>query len=276
MTTERPLAGTVAIVTGASRGLGRSCAVDLAVCGADLTLVARAEDGLRETAALVAAHGARCEIVVGDVRDDDLASQTVARTVERLGPVDLLVNNAGVGVPAGVAGGDIEGWWEVLTVNLRAPVRWTMAVLPAMVERGRGRIINVSSPAGHHSPVPFYSSYSASKAALSQFTASVAGEVAAQGIVVLAYGPGALTDMTVGTWENDVLPPAMRDMFRAAFTADPESMLRRSMALFRVLATGEADHRSGTYLGMGEPVYDDPSQVACLPPSGAGANLPRR
>ena len=187
--TDRPLAGTVAIVTGASRGLGRWFAVDLAASGADLMLVARSVEGLAGTAELATAEGARCETMAGDVCDDDLARAVVAATCERLGPVDLLVNNAGVGTPALVSDQGIDEWWHVATVNLRAPVMWTMAVLPGMRRRGSGRIINVSSPAALHSPLPYYSSYTASKAGLSQFTAAFAQEVAAEGICVLAFGP---------------------------------------------------------------------------------------
>lgn len=274
MSTDRPLAGTTAIVTGASRGLGREFAVDLAACGADLVLVARSAEGLAGTAALVAEHGVASETIVGDVCDDALADRAVARAVDRFGAVDLLVNNAGIGVPSPVVAGDIDAWWDCLTVNLRAPVRWTMAALPGMVARRRGRIINVSSPAGNHTPLPYFSAYVASKAGLSQFTASMAEEVAPDGVIVLAYGPGALTDMTVGTYENDVLPQTMKEMFRSAFTSQPDWMLSKSMELFRLLATGGADHRSGTYLGMAEPVWEDSSLVAGLPPSAAAALLP--
>lgn len=276
MSTDRPLAGTAAIVTGASRGLGREFAVDLAACGASLVLVARSAEGLAGTAALVARHGVECETIVGDVCDDALADRAVTRSVERFGGVDLLVNNAGIGVPSPVVAGDIDAWWDCLTINLRAPVRWTMAALPGMVARGRGRIINVSSPAGNHTPLPYFSAYVASKAGLSQFTASMAKEVAASGVAVLAFGPGALTDMTVGTWDNDVVPEAMKDMFRTAFTTDPDRLLRLTMELFRLLSTGGADHRTGTYLGMADPVWEDPSIVAGMPPTDAAAMFPGR
>ena len=272
-TLDRPLAGTVAIVTGASRGLGRHFAIDLAAAGADVTLVARSAEGLAQTAALVAAHDVRCETVVGDVCDDSLAARVVALTRERLGPVDLLVNNAGAAMPALVAAQSIDDWWEVVAVNLRAPVAWTMAVLPDMLARRSGRIVNVSSPAALHSPLPYYTSYTASKAGLSQFTAAFAQEVAADGIAVLAFGPAAATDMALGTYENDVLPDAMKDFFRTAFTTDPEGLLRSTMALFAVMARGGADHVSGSYLGAPEPAFADASTVAALPPTDPGRQV---
>jgi short-subunit dehydrogenase len=260
-------------VTGASRGLGRWFAVDLAASGADLMLVARSAEGLAGTAELATAQGARCETMRGDVCDDDLARDVVSATCERLGDVDLLVNNAGIGTPALVSDQDIDEWWHVATVNLRAPVMWTMAVLPGMRRRGSGRIINVSSPAAQHSPLPYYSSYTASKAGLSQFTAAFAQEVAAEGICVLAFGPVGLTDMTVSTYENDVLPAAMKDAFRTAFTTEPDRQQQLTMALFRLMVRGGADHLSGGYLGAGEPMYEDASLAASLPATDAGLKL---
>ena len=143
---DRPLEGSVSIVTGASRGLGREFAVILAEAGSALALVARSESGLAETARLVEARGAACEVVVGDVCDDALAERVVALAEERLGPIDLLVNNAGIAHICAFADDDVDDWWSSLTVNLRAPIVWTKAVLAGMRQRRRGRIINVSSP----------------------------------------------------------------------------------------------------------------------------------
>ena len=137
----------------------------------------------------------------------------------------------------------------------------------------RGRIINVSSPA-MRAPLPYISSYGASKAGLSQFTACVAPEVAASGVVVVAIGPGALTDRTRSTWENDVMPPERRDMFHAVFTADPEGLMRLSVDLFRCVATGGADHLSGAYVGVHDGEFDTPADLAARPPSEAGLLLP--
>ena len=198
---ERPLAGSIAIVTGASRGLGRAFALDLAQCGAALTLVSRNADSLADAANAVRSFGVPCETIIGDVRDDTLATHAVAHTIDRLGPPTMLVNNAGVSRLGALVDVDIDDWWDVLTVNLRAPVAWTKAVVPVMQAQGRGRIINVSSPATT-APLPYISSYGAAKAGLSQFTACIAPEVATDGIVVVAIGPTALTDMTRSLWET--------------------------------------------------------------------------
>jgi NAD(P)-dependent dehydrogenase (short-subunit alcohol dehydrogenase family) len=271
-TSDRPLSGTVAIVTGASRGLGRAFAVDLAAEGAAVTLVARSAGDLAETASMVTAHGVACEVVVGDVCDGALAEHTVTLTEERLGPVRLLVNNAGVAHVCAVSDAEPDDWWRVVTVNLRAPFVWTKAVLPGMQRRRRGRIINVSSPA-MTAPLPYYSSYGASKAGLSQFTACFAEEVAADGVGVYAIGPAALTDMTRATWENDVAPAEMREAFRKVFTSDPEGLLDLSVSLFRFVARGGADHVSGSYVGARPGDFDTPDAVAARPRSPAGEVL---
>jgi NAD(P)-dependent dehydrogenase (short-subunit alcohol dehydrogenase family) len=270
---ERPLVGTVAIVTGASRGLGRSFAVDLAECGASLTVVARSAHDLDETVELVRAHDVACETVVGDVRDDTVAADAIRITNERLGPPSMLVNNAGIAQLGAFVDVAVEDWWNVLAVNLRAPIVWIKAVLPTMRQQGHGRIINVSSPATT-TPLPYISSYGAAKAALTQFTACLAPEVAADGIVAIAIGPAALTAMTRNLWETDGLPPAMQDQLKAVFTADPDSMLRRTLDLFRCIATGGADHLSGQYLGSRPGSFDTPETVATTPPP-AGQLLTR-
>ena len=258
---------------GASRGLGRAFALDLAECGAALALVARNGDDLADTANAVRSFGVACETVIGDVRDDAVAARAVAHTIDRLGPPTLLVNNAGVSQLGALTDVDIDDWWDVLTVNLRAPVAWTKAVVPVMQAQGRGRIINVSSPATT-APLPYISSYGAAKAGLSQFTACIAPEVATDGIVVVAIGPTALTDMTRSLWETDGLPTTMQDRFRAAFTASPERLMRLSLDLFRCVATGGADHLSGLYLGQRDGAFDTPATIAALPPSPAGDLLP--
>jgi 2-dehydro-3-deoxy-D-gluconate 5-dehydrogenase len=270
---DHRLSGSVAVVTGASRGLGRAFAVELGALGAAVMIAARSDTGLAETAELVRTQGAECEFMVGDVRDDDFAASTVDATRRRLGPIDLLVNNAGTALIAAVADTPIEQWWDQLTVNLRAPVMWTQAALADLCRRPGGRIINVSSPATF-TPLPFISSYGAAKAGLSQFTACMAPEVAPAGLVVLAIGPAALTDMTRSTFENDVIPPDGRDRFRRAFTTDPEMLLRLSVELFRCAATGDADHLTGSYLGARTATFDTPSDIANMTPTPAAALLP--
>ncbi len=270
---DRPLDGTVALVTGASKGLGRIFAVELATAGAAVMVVARSEAELHETARLVRAQGVRCEALVGDVTVDATAAEAIHRAEERLGPVDLLVNNAGAAHYGAVADVDLGAWWAVLEVNLRAPMVWTQAVLKGMRARRRGRIVNVSSP-GAYNALPYISSYAASKAGLSQVTSALALEVAGDGVVALALGPAAMTDMVRSTWENDVMPQPIKDAFHRAFNADPDGLLALSLAVFRCMVHGDADHVSGEYIGM-KPLggFDTPADVAARPPSAAGVVL---
>jgi 3-oxoacyl-[acyl-carrier protein] reductase len=261
---DTPLAGTVAIVTGASRGLGRAFAIDLAKAGAAVTLVARSQDDLDNTATVVRSYDVACEVLVGDVRDDALAQLAVRHTIDTLGPPSLLINNAGIAQFGAFIDVTLEDWWDVLKVNLRAPAVWTKAVLPVMRRHGRGRIINVSSP-GSAAPLPYITSYAAAKAGLNHFTASVAPEIADEGIVIVAIGPAALTDMTRSLWETDGLPPAMQDNFKTMFTADPDTFMRLSLDLFRCVVTGGADHLSGCYVGArGDGTFDTPDMIAAM------------
>lgn len=272
MSDTRPLSGTVGIVTGASRGLGRAFAVDLAECGAALTLVSRTPDDLAETAKAVRSFGVACETVIGDVRDDSVTADAVSLTVERLGPPTLLVNNAGIAQLGRLGDVEIDDWWDVLTVNLRAPVAWIKAVLPIMRKQQRGRILNVSSP-GAAQPMPYISSYGAAKAGLTQLTACIAPEVAPDGIAVIAIGPTALTDMTRSLWETDGLPPEMQEQYRTWFLADPKAHMRMTLDMFRCAATGCADHLSGLYIGQQSGGFDTPATIAARPPSPSGELL---
>ena len=112
--------------------------------------------------------------------------------------------------------------------------------------------------------MPYISSYAAAKAALSQLTACIAPELAADGIVVVAIGPAALTDMTRALWETDGLPPATQEQFRQFFTTDPDRLMRLSLDLFRCVATGGADHLTGHYLGQQPGGFDTPESIAAM------------
>lgn len=259
------LDGVVAIVTGASRGLGRAFALDLVEHGASVTIVARSADGLGETAAMVDRGHDAFEIVVGDVTDPRMAAHAVERTEDRFGPVDVLVNNAGTLKSGLVEAMSLDDWRQVFEVNVFGPVIWSRAVLPGMRARHRGRIINISS-AGAFTQHPYGSAYCASKAALSQLSSCFAAEVALDGITVLAFGPEALTDMTRALFETHDLPPEQRSLFEAYFTADPQELLRHSIELFRFLVDGGADHLSGHYVGTQRRGFDTPAELAARRP----------
>jgi short-subunit dehydrogenase len=182
-----------ALVTGASSGIGRAVAVQLAAEGSDLVVVARRRDRLDELAAeLSGAHGVAVEVLVADVT----VPEQLAAVEERLrepgagvAPVELLVNNAGMGAHGAFA--DIPLAWqdELIRLNVLAPVRLTHAALAGMIERGRGGILNVSSIAGRQ-PLPHVATYAATKAYLSSFSHALHEEVRHQGVTVTALLPG--------------------------------------------------------------------------------------
>ncbi len=242
-------APAVGIVTGASSGLGREYSIELARMGVAVTLVARREAELRETARLVGEAGGQCEVVVGDVTDPGLADHVVFRTEALLGPVDVLVANAGLLALGSVAKIDVELWRRVVEVDLVAPMRWNRAVLPGMVARARGRIVNLTSVASL-TPQPDGSAYAAAKAGLNSLTASLASEVASDGVVVIALSPTAHTDMGRQLYENDVLPEARREFLRAYISSDPEGLMRRSLEIFRFVVGGGADALTGQIVGV--------------------------
>jgi NAD(P)-dependent dehydrogenase (short-subunit alcohol dehydrogenase family) len=253
--------GMVAIVTGASRGLGREFARALGAGGASVLVTARSLADLEATAADVIELGGQCEVICGDASDPGLIARAVALTEERFGGVDLLVNNAGVMLVGEVATADPDEWWQAMDTNVRGPLLWTQAVLPGMRSRGHGRIINVSSLAAY-GPMPHTSSYGASKAALSQLSTSLAAEVADDGVIVLAYGPTALTDLSRRLFENEVIPLDRRDQFERTFTTESDELMRLSVDLFTFMAAGGADHMSGSYLGQQRGSFDTPASVA--------------
>src|SRR5579871_6629304 len=146
--TRLPLAGQVALVTGGSRGLGRAYALALADAGAFVAITARSEQGLAETVQQIEAQGARAVALLLDVIDADRVEQVVGQVQRQLGPIDLLVNNAGVMAPPGPDWEVDPGrWWHTFEVNVHGGFLCARAVLPGMITRRQGRIINVSSGA---------------------------------------------------------------------------------------------------------------------------------
>ncbi|MEA2828610.1 MAG: uncharacterized protein QOG43_3049 [Actinomycetota bacterium] len=180
----------VALVTGASSGIGAAFARRLAASGSDLVVVARRRDRLDELASeLEAAHGVRVEALVADLTDPAQLALVEARLADPVRPVDLLVNNAGAGghgAFASLAANDVEA---MVRLNLVALMRLTSAALPAMVARGSGGIVNVSSISGEQ-PIPFVATYAATKAFVTSLSESVHEEVRRQGVAVTAVLPG--------------------------------------------------------------------------------------
>jgi NAD(P)-dependent dehydrogenase (short-subunit alcohol dehydrogenase family) len=184
------LTGSVALVTGASRGLGRALALALAEAGADVMLTARSAAELQRTAGEAAALGVQADLFPADLGRDAEIEALVAATVRRFGHLDVLVNNAGISGPT-TPFVDLatEDWDVVLGVNLRAPALVARAAARQMRAQGDGRIVNVAS-IGATIPIANLAAYCVSKAGLVQLTRVMALELARHGIRVNAVCPG--------------------------------------------------------------------------------------
>jgi 3-oxoacyl-[acyl-carrier protein] reductase len=197
------LAGQVALVTGASQGLGRAIAEALAAAGATVALVARSADKLTDVAAAIGAAGGKAEAFPCDVMKAEAIQQVVDAGVEKLGRLDILVNNAGVTRDTLLPRMSDEEWDTVLTTNLRGPFLFMRAASRPMMQQRYGRIVNVASVSGLIGN-PGQANYSASKAGLVGLTKTVAKELAGRKITVNAVAPGFIaSDMTAAL--GDVL-----------------------------------------------------------------------
>ena len=195
------LQGRVALVTGASRGIGRAIARRLAAHGAAVavTASARSREGLLETCDLIGQAGGRAVLLIADLADEQARAGLVAQAAAQLGPVDILVNNAAT-ITAYAPPGKIDlparrGMFEV---NFQAPVDLIQQALPGMRQRGWGRLLNISSETANQPPIPYPGPaklvhalvlYGASKAALDRYTLGLAAELHGSGVLVNALAP---------------------------------------------------------------------------------------
>ena len=216
----------VALVTGGGRGIGASIARELADAGMQVAVTARSADEVEQVAEEIGGLA-----LVGDVsRADDVAAW-LERTEQELGPIDLLVANAGIGNQRGATWEvPVEDWWRVLEVNLLGVHLTCRAAIPSMLARGRGRIVITGSGAAYL-PGQRHTAYPASKAAVCRYGETLAGELEGR-VPVFFFSPGLVrTEMTDEFGDNAPWTP-------------PELAPR----LVRVLASGRADALAGRYL----------------------------
>ena len=229
------LQGRVALVTGGGRGIGRNVAVELAAAGMKVAVSARSQGEIEETAAEVGGLAIQC-----DVSDERQVEAMVAETEERLGPLDLLVANAGVSPDEETAWElDPADWWRTFEVNVLGVYLCNRAVIPGMLERRRGRIVNVASGAAYL-PGGSSTSYSASKAAVHRFSETLANQLEDR-IPVFSISPG-------------LVRTSMTDDFGDDAPWTPPELAPR---LVRALASGRLDALAGRYLHAEHDDVDD-------------------
>ncbi|KGR76147.1 3-ketoacyl-ACP reductase [Ureibacillus sinduriensis] len=200
------LQGKVAIITGGARGIGKATAIALAKEGVNLGLIARSEAGLKELATEIEALGVKVTYAMADVASQEQVEVAVTLLTKELGKADILINNAGIATFGSVLDMEPEDWKAIIDVNLMGTYYVTRAVLPHMLEKETGDIINISSTSGL-SGAATSSAYSASKFGVIGFTESLAQEVRRNNIRVTALTPSTVaTDLAVETnliKEND-------------------------------------------------------------------------
>jgi len=180
--------GQVAIVTGASSGIGRAAACKFGAEGASVALVARSGDKLVEAARVIEAGGGEAQVIVADVTKETDVERAVRETVETFGGIDVVVNAAGIIATGTVETTALEDWDYMMNVNTRAPFYLIQCAMPYLVER-QGNVVNVSSVNGMRS-FPGLLAYCVSKAAVDQLTRCAALEMASKGVRINAVNPG--------------------------------------------------------------------------------------
>lgn len=240
--------GKIAIVTGASRGIGREIAAQLAARGALVVAAARGENAAATVETILAAGG-RADLATVDVTDRGSVEALVGGTLERHGRIDILVNNAGIARDQLMLRMKRDDWDEVIATNLTAAFTCTQAVVRAMIKQRAGRIVNISSVVGQMGNAG-QANYAASKAGLIGFSKALARELASRNITVNVVTPGlietdmtkAITDRAQADWASQI------PLGRLGTTADVA-------AAVCFLASDEASYITGQVLAVNGGMY---------------------
>ena len=234
--------GRVALVTGASQGIGRACAVVLAAGGAKVALCARNEEKLQQAAADIAAHGGEAAVFKMDVASEEEIKSGAKAVLAHFGKIDILVNNAGITHDQLMMRMKRSDWDDVINTNLTAPFLLAQAVIGSMLKQRWGRIINVTSIFGQIGQAG-QTNYASSKAGLIGLTMSLAREVASRSITVNAVAPGFIeTAMT--SVLSDELKEKMRTLVPLARTGTDMEVAHA----VKFLASEEAGYITGEVL----------------------------
>ncbi len=235
---NKTLAGTVALVTGASSGIGEATALALAASGAKVALAARRTDRLDAVVKQITESGGEAVALVCDVTDEAQINQTVQAVQEKWGRLDVLVNNAGIAVHGPVLGADTSEWRRAFDINVLGLMYATHAALPLMKEQGRGHIVNISSVSGRIA-LPELSIYCATKWAVNGFSESLRQESVDYNVRVTVIEPGLTT-----TEINDRVTDEETKAKRAAYTESVRALDASDIAAAVVYAVSQPDHVS--------------------------------
>jgi NAD(P)-dependent dehydrogenase (short-subunit alcohol dehydrogenase family) len=234
----------VALVTGGSRGAGRAVALGLGAVGFAVAVVARSASALEETQALLEGNGVPSAACVADVRDADAVASSVAAVESKLGPISTVVNNAGTSLAVGPLWEvDPRDWWTDVETSLGGAFNVCRSVIPGMIDRRQGRILNVSSYAGLRA-APYQNGYGAAKAGVTSLTQSLAASLQPYGVRAFTVTPGFVrTDLTGRLMES----PEGRRWLPELSTRDgldPDLFVRLTVTV----ALGGADALNGRFL----------------------------
>ena len=242
------------LITGGGRGLGRAIALTAAQAGAQVAVTARSKSELKETVELIQQAGGRAVALPADVTDHHAVVEMVAAAESDLGPIDVLINGAGSFRALGNAAQvDPAEWWREVEINLRGPYLCAHAVLPGMMARRSGRIINIASAAGLQA-IETVSAYGVSKAALIRLTEALAAETLQYGIAILAVNPGtvrtSMSDYVLMSPQVLERAPMVQQWFQQLFQEGGDTPIEQAVAFVLGVVSGRADALSGCYLSV--------------------------